>query len=94
MRTQANEEALEAMNGFLQGITRTLRVRGTLVQRMLCAALMALLTGARLPGGGYACQMVMFAVLLRLGFCVPAAFAGIMAGFAVQYGVGELAGCW
>ena len=51
MRTQANEEALEAMNGFLQGIARTLRVRGTLVQRMLCAALMALLTGARLPGG-------------------------------------------
>ena len=94
MRTQANEEALEAMNGFLQGIARTLRVRGTLVQRMLCAALMALLTGARLPGGGYACQMAMFAVLLRLGFCVPAAFAGIMAGFAVQYGVGELAGCW
>ena len=47
MRTQANEEALEAMNGFLQGIARTLRVRGTLVQRMLCAALMALLTSLK-----------------------------------------------
>lgn len=79
---------------FLQGIERTLRIRGTLVQRVLCTALMALLTGAALPGGGYACQIAMFAVVLRLGFCVPAAFVGIMAGFAAQYGLGDLSGCW
>lgn len=79
---------------FLQGIERTLRIRGTLLQRVLCAALMALLTGAALPGGGYACQIAMFAVVLRLGFCVPAAFAGIMVGFAAQYGLGDLSGCW
>ena len=79
---------------FLQGIERTLRIRGTLVQRVLCTALMALLTGAALPGGGYACQIAMFAVVLRLGFCVPAAFVGIMVGFAAQYGLGDLSGCW
>ena len=94
IRAGADDGAQGAMNGFLQGIERTLRVRGTLVQRVLCAAMMALMTGARLPGGGYACQIAMFAVFLRLGFCVPAAFAGVTAGFAVLYGVGELAGCW
>ena len=80
--------------GFLSGIERTLRERGTLVQRMLCAAMMALLSMAQLPGGGYCCQSAMFAVLLRQGFCVPAAFAGIMMGFAAQYATGTLAGCW
>ena len=80
--------------GFLSGIERTLRERGTLVQRMLCAAMMALLSMAQLPGGGYCCQSAMFAVLLRQGFCVPAAFAGIMMGFAAQYAMGTLAGCW
>ena len=65
-------------SGFLTGIERTLRMRGTLVQRMLCAAMMAILSFARLPGGGYCCQGAMFAVLLRQGFCVPAGFAGVM----------------
>lgn len=36
----------------------------------------------------------MFAVLLRQGFCVPAAFAGVMMGFVAQYAMGTLAGCW
>lgn len=80
--------------GFLSGIERTLRERGTLIQRVLCAAMMALLSMAQLPGGGYCCQSAMFAVLLRQGFCVPAAFAGVMMGFAVQYTAGTLAGCW
>ena len=80
--------------GFLFGIERTLRERGTLIQRVLCAAMMALLSMAQLPGGGYCCQSAMFAVLLRQGFCVPAAFAGVMMGFAVQYTAGTLAGCW
>ena len=82
------------MNGFLAGIERTLRMRGTLVQRVLCAAMMAALSFARLPGGGYCCQGAMFAVLLRQGFCVPAGFVGVMLGFAAQYAFGELAGCW
>ena len=81
-------------SGFLAGIERTLRMRGTLVQRMLCAAMMAILSFARLPGGGYCCQGAMFAVLLRQGFCVPAGFAGVMLGFAAQYAAGALAGCW
>ena len=79
-------------SGFLAGIERTLRMRGTLVQRMLCAAMMAILSFARLPGGGYCCQGAMFAVLLRQGFCVPAGFAGVMLGFAAQYAAGALAG--
>ena len=81
-------------SGFLTGIERTLRMRGTLVQRILCAAMMAILSFARLPGGGYCCQGAMFAVLLRQGFCVPAGFAGVMLGFAAQYAAGALAGCW
>lgn len=80
--------------GFLSGIERTLRERGTWVQRILCAAMMALLSMAELPGGGYCCQSAMFAVLLRQGFCVPAAFAGVMMGFVAQYAMGTLAGCW
>lgn len=93
-RAGVESDAPGGFGVFLQGIERTLRIRGTLVQRVLCAALMALLTGAALPGGGYACQIAMFAVVLRLGFCVPAAFVGIMAGFAAQYGLGDLSGCW
>ena len=71
-----------AGGAFLSGIDETLRSRGAPVQRLLCAVMMALLALARLPGGGYACQTAMFAVLLRLGFCVPAAFVGGVAGFA------------
>ena len=37
---------------FLEGIEWTLRTRGTALQRVLCAAMMAALTGAELPGGG------------------------------------------
>lgn len=57
--------------GFLSGIERTLRERGTWVQRILCAAMMALLSMAELPGGGYCCQSAMFAVLLRQGSVSP-----------------------
>ena len=81
-------------NRFVAGIEDTLRARGKPMQRVLCAAMMALLTAARLPAGGYACQCAMFAVLLRLGFCVPAAFVGVMGGFVVGYGLGDLAACW
>ena len=83
-----------AENGFLAGIERTLRMRGTWAQRLLCAAMMAVFSFTRLPGGGYCCQGAMFAVLLRQGFCVPAGFVGVMLGFAAQYAFGELAGCW
>ena len=89
---RARERTL--MGALLGGISDTLRETGTPVARVLCAGMMALLTAAKLPGGGYACQVAMFAVLLRLGCCVPAAFLGIMAGFAVSYGVGELLCCW
>ena len=82
------------VGALLGGISDTLRDTGTPVSRVLCAGMMAALTAARLPGGGYACQAAMFAVLLRLGCCVPAAFLGLMAGFAVSYGVGELLCCW
>ena len=81
-------------NRFFSGIEDTLRARGRPVQRVLCAAMMAVLTAARLPAGGYACQCAMFAVLLRLGFCVPSAFAGVLGGFVVSYGLGNLACCW
>lgn len=79
---------------FLSGIERTLANHGTPAQRVLCAVMMAVLTAAKLPGGGYACQCAMFAVLLRQGFCVPAAFAGMMGGFVVSYGTGQLLSCW
>ena len=84
----------KAENGFLAGIERTLRMRGTWTQRLLCAVMMAVLSFTRLPGGGYCCQSAMFAVLLRQSFCVSAGFAGVMLGFAAQYAFGELAGCW
>ena len=84
----------KAENGFLAGIERTLRMRGTWTQRLLCAVMMAVLSFTRLPGGGYCCQSAMFAVLLRQSFCVSAGFAGVMLGFAAQYAFGELPGCW
>ena len=84
----------EERTGFLAGIERTLRSRGTAAQRVLCLLLMALLALANLPGGGYACQAAMFAVLLRQGFCVPSAFAGAAIGFAAHYVSGSLLGCW
>ena len=80
--------------GFLEGIGGALRVRGTAMQGVLCALMMALLTPAQLPGGGFACQTAMFAVLLRLGFLVPPAFAGMLAGFVVGYGTGSIVCCW
>ena len=83
-----------AMNRFLDGISGTLEHRGTLSQKTLCAGMMALLTAARLPGGGYCCQAAMFAVLLRLGFVVPAAFAGVMIGFAFSFAAGDIVACW
>lgn len=80
--------------GLLAGIERTLIHRGTAVQRVLCLLMMALLAPANLPGGGYACQAAMFAVLLRQGFCVPYAFAGVAVGFAAHFAAGSLLGCW
>lgn len=79
---------------FFAGIDRTLRARGAPMARVLCALMMALLTGARLPGGGFACQAAMFAALLRMGFAVPPAFAGVAAGFVFSYMAGDLACCW
>lgn len=79
---------------LLAGIERTLGNRGTAVQRVLCLLMMALLAPANLPGGGYACQAAMFAVLLRQGFCVPYAFAGVAVGFAAHFAAGSLLGCW
>ena len=87
------EYGAETMSGFLGGIAASMRVRGRFAQRVLCALLMALLTPAMLPGSGYACQTAMFAVLLRLGFCVPAAFAGVLCGFACGFLTGNMAMC-
>ena len=83
-----------ASDAFFEEIAGTLDRRGTAAQRMLCMAMMAVLTGAQLPGGLYACQTAMFAVLLRQGFCVPAAFAGTAAGFAAAYAAGDMICCW
>lgn len=80
--------------GLLAGIERTLIHRGTAAQRVLCLLMMALLAPANFPGGGYACQAAMFAVLLRQGFCVPYAFAGVAIGFAAHFAAGSLLGCW
>ena len=88
------EESGRVQNGFLQGIAGSIRRRGTLSQRALCVLLFALQTPAVLPGGGYACQAAMFAVLLRLGFCVPAAFAGVLCGFAASFLAGDMTACW
>ena len=79
---------------FLDGIEQTLRRRGTALQRVLCALMMAILTFVRLPGGGYCAQAAMFAVLLRLGFVAAPAFGGLLAGFALCFAAGDLAGCW
>lgn len=92
--SRGEEQSGTAMGALLGGIARTLRDTGTPMQRLLCAGMMALLTAARLPGGGYACQAAMFAALLQLGFCVPAAFVGVMAGFVVSYGTGALVQSW
>ena len=88
------EYEAEPMRGFLGGIAGSMRVRGTLAQRLLSALLLALLTPAVLPGGGYACQAAMFAVLIRLGFCVPAAFVGVLLGFAGGFLSGDMMACW
>ena len=53
---------------LFEGIAATLRNRGRISQRVLCFIMLLLLTRARLPLGGYCCQVAMFAVLLRLGF--------------------------
>lgn len=84
----------DAADSFFDSIGETLSHRGTAVQRMLCIAMMFVLSGVRLPGGLYACQTAMFAVLLRQGFCVPAAFAGMTAGFAAAYAAGDMLACW
>lgn len=91
---QKRSPLAHAAQAFLDGIADTLRAGGTFSQRVLCLLLMALLTGVQLPGGGYCCQMAMFTVLLRLGFCVPAAFAGVAIGFVVSYFYGMLGSCW
>ncbi|MBR4039400.1 MAG: SpoIIE family protein phosphatase [Clostridia bacterium] len=88
------EQSARRPQGCLDGIVHALRMRGTLSQRTLCFLMMALLSLSALPGGGYACQTAMFAVLLRLGFCVPAAFAGVLAGFAAGFASGDMAACW
>lgn len=83
-----------AFGALLGGIEASLQYIGTPLQGLLCALMMALLGVARLPGGGYACQAAMFAVLLRLGFCVPAAFAGVAGAFVLSFAQKELLACW
>lgn len=90
----AHETQQEDAQGLLAGIERTLAHRGTMPQRTLCLLLMALLSPAALPGGGYACQAAMFAALLRQGFCVLPAFFGVAVGFGVHVARGQLAACW
>ncbi len=75
-------------------IGETLRDGGNAMQGVLCAVMMALLSFAALPGGYYCVQTAMFAVLVRLGFCVPAAFAGAALGFAVHFLLGNIIACW
>ena len=101
VRAYAQEDEEEQRSGMagaamslLSGIEGTLRDGGTAPQRVLSILLLALLGAARLPGGGYCCQTAMFAVLLRQGFCVPSAFAGVAAGFVLGYARGELLCCW
>lgn len=88
------EEEVRRPSLLLEGIAATLRSRGRASQRVLCVIMMLLLTRTRFPLGGYCCQVAMFAVLLRLGFCVPAAFAGIAGGFAAAYAAGDLLASW
>ena len=83
-----------AAEAFFEAIAGTLAHRGTAAQVVLCMAMMAVLTGARLPGGLYCCQTAMFAVLLRQGYCVAGAFAGVIAGFAAAYSTGNMLCCW
>jgi len=94
MQEERQSAFSRAAEAFYEAIAGTLDRRGTAAQRVLCITMMAVLTGARLPGGLYACQTAMFAVLLRQGFCVPAAFAGAAAGFVCLYGAGNMIGCW
>lgn len=79
---------------MIGAIAATLRDGGTRMQRALCAAMMLALSLAALPGGYYCVQTAMFAVLVRLGFCVPAAFVGAALGFAVHFAAGNLIACW
>ena len=97
--TMQPEEMIAAPRGnmaqtMLDGISHTLRHRGTISQRILCALMMALLSLVRLPGGGYCCQTAMFAVLLRQGFVAAPAFAGAAAGFAWGFMRGDWLCCW
>ncbi len=91
-------EAIQEKEGFFARMTaaigESLRSGGTVMQRLLCAGMMMLLSLAVLPGGFYGVQTAMFAVLVRLGFCVPAAFAGMAAAFAVHFAKGNLIACW
>jgi len=91
---ESQEEPERRSSALLDGIAKTLRSRGRTSQRVLCLIMMLLITRARWPLGGYCCQTAMFAVLLRLGFCVPAAFAGAAGGFALSYAAGDLLACW
>ena len=90
----ANGERQTMIKRMLQSIGESIRYRGTFMQRVLCAMMMACLAQCCLPGGYSCCEIAMFAVLVRLGVCVPAAFAGAAIGFAVQFTQGNLIGCW
>ena len=94
MMQEETEDTPGVLSGFFEGIALTLERRGTISQRILCAAMMAILSLTRLPGGGYCCQAAMFAVLVRLGFVVPSAFAGVMIGFAYGFMHGDWTACW
>ena len=84
----------ERRGRLLQGIEDTLRESGSPMERLLCAGLTAALSGAALPGGGCCAQAAMFAVLLRLGYCVPAGFAGVVLSVLIGFRKAPLLASW
>ena len=77
--------------GFLSGIERTLRERGTWAQRILCAAMMALLSMAELPGEDTAAKVPVCCT--KPPRTSPRLFTGAD-GFAAQRWREHWRGCW
>lgn len=91
---EAMEEKQTMLRRMTISIGESLRWRGSLGEKALCAGMMLLLSLAALPGGYYCVQTAMFAVLVRQGLCVPAAFTGMAAAFALHFSNGNLIACW
>lgn len=94
MQEEACESTYNSSSGFLCGIARSLERRGSLIQRLLCIGMMAILSFVRLPGGGYCCQVAMLAVMIRQGFLVLSAFFGVVIGFICHFSQGNPIACW